>query len=161
MAGRLHSAGPRVEPLDVIPPTRDRAAERGPPYAPGMNAEATTLDIAARLFDCISRGDVEGVRALYDPDVRIWHNFDGVEQTRDQNLQLLGWLATNVKDIRYEEVQCQEVPGGFVQRHVLRGTAANGAKLDIPAAMFGTIKDGKIVRLEEYLDTAQTAALRG
>ena len=126
-----------------------------------MNAEATTLDIAARLFDCISRGDVEGVRALYDPEVRIWHNFDGVEQTRDQNLQLLGWLSANVKDIRYEDVRCEEVPGGFVQRHVLRGTAPNGTTLDIPAAMFGTIRDGKIVRLEEYLDTAQTAALRG
>jgi ketosteroid isomerase-like protein len=48
-----------------------------------------------------------------------------------------------------------------VQQHVLRGTAPDGTPLEVPAMMRVTVADGRITRLEEYLDTAQVAALRG
>jgi ketosteroid isomerase-like protein len=41
---------------------------------------------------------------------------------------------------------------------VLRGTAKNG-ELDLPAALRVYVSDGRITRLEEYLDTAQVAAV--
>ena len=118
------------------------------------------LAVADRLFAAIQAGDVEGVRAVYAPDIEVWHNFDKLNQTADENLRVLAWMVRKVKDRRYEDVRRHETPDGFAQQHVLRGIAPNGEVLDMPAAVFCTVKDGRITRLEEYLDPAQAAALR-
>lgn len=90
---------------------------------------------------------------------RIWHNFDQLDQTPEQNLRVLAWMVRKVTDRRYEEVRRIETPTGFAQKHVLRGLAPNGELLECPAAVFCAVEDGLITRLEEYLDTAQTAVL--
>lgn len=118
------------------------------------------LEVAERLFAAISVGDVDAVRELYSPDVVIWHNFDQVEQTRDQNLRTITWMTENVKDVRYEEIQRHEFDGGFVQQHVLRGTGPSGGALEMPACIICRVEDGLITRLDEYLDSAHTAPLR-
>ena len=118
------------------------------------------LEVAERLFAAIQAGEVEAVRELYSPDVVIWHNFDQVEQTRDQNLRTLTWMTKNVKDVRYEEIQRHEIAGGFVQQHVLRGTGPSGGQVEMPACIICRVEGGLITRLDEYLDSAQTAPLR-
>ncbi len=118
------------------------------------------LEVADRVFAAIQAGDVEAVRALYHPDIRVWHNFDQVEQTRDENLRVLAWMARKLKDRSYDEIRRFETADGFAQQHILRGIAPNGERLECPAAAFCTVKDGKITRIEEYLDTAQTAVLQ-
>jgi ketosteroid isomerase-like protein len=122
---------------------------------------ADDLELAEALMSAIQRGDVEAVRQLYSPDAVIWHNFDGVEQKAEENLVTLQWVTTNIASLRYEEIQRYPIPNGFVETHVLRGTAPNGTELDVPACLIGFCEDGRITRLEEYLDTAQVAALRG
>ncbi len=120
----------------------------------------TNLELCESLFAAIMRGDIEAVRAIYAPNAVIWHNNDQVEETPERNLRVLKWVSTNVKDLRYEEMKRQETATGFIQQHVLRGIAPNGTALEIPACIICEVKDGHIVRLDEYLDSAQTAALR-
>ena len=50
---------------------------------------------------------------------------------------------------------------GFVQQHVLRATARNGVEMVIPAILHIHCADGRITRVEEYLDPAQAAPMRG
>jgi len=119
------------------------------------------LQVAKKLFAAVEAGDVETVRSLYAPEFRIWHNYDGVAQTADENLGVLRWLVANVSNRRYEEVRLQKTDDGFVQQHVLRGTTTSGKTLELPACMLGTVKDGKIVRLDEYFDAAHLAVLEG
>ena len=119
------------------------------------------LQVAKKLFAAVEAGDVETVRGLYAPEFRIWHNYDGVAQTAEENLGVLRWLCENVSNRRYEEVRLQKTEAGFVQQHVLRGTTASGAKLELPACMVGVVKDGKIVRLDEYFDAAHLGVLQG
>jgi ketosteroid isomerase-like protein len=107
------------------------------------------------------RADVDAIRGIYAEDAQIWHNDDMATQTPDENLRVLRWVTRNVKDLRYEEIRRQETANGFIQQHVLRGVAPNGTALEIPACIVCTVKDGRITRLEEYLDSAQTAPLRG
>lgn len=121
----------------------------------------SNLDICERLFAAVQAGDTDTVRELYAPDAVIWHNDDGLEQSPEENLRVLRWVARNIKDFRYEEVRRHETPTGFVEQHVLRGIAPNGAPLEIPACIVCEVKDGRITRLDEYLDSAQTAPLRG
>jgi ketosteroid isomerase-like protein len=120
----------------------------------------SNLDLCDQLFSAIERGDIEAVRSIYAPDAVIWHNNDGLEENPERNLRVLGWVVKNVRDLRYEEIGRQETATGFVQQHVLRGVAPNGTPLEIPACIVCQVKDGRITRLEEYLDSAQTAALR-
>ena len=57
---------------------------------------ADALDVADRFFSAIEAGDIETVRALYHPDVEVWHNTDRAVQGRDANLVVLGWMSTNL-----------------------------------------------------------------
>lgn len=48
---------------------------------------------------------------------------------------------------------------GYIQQHVLRGTAPNGVEVAIPACLVVQLRDGLIARLDEYLDSAAVAPL--
>ena len=119
------------------------------------------LEVAERLFAAITAGDIDAVVAIYHPDVVVWHNTDGMEQTAQDNLIILRWVTHNIADLRYEEVRRAETPAGFVQQHVMRGIAPNGTPIEVPACVVCTVENGKITRLDEYLDATHTAPLRG
>lgn len=123
-----------------------------------MNDDAV-LALAARLFAAVTAGDLAALREIYAPECRIWHNGDGVAQTVEQNLMVLGWVTKHVRDLRYEDVRLQRTPTGFVQQHVLRGATASGKELAVPACLVGTVAHGRITRLDEYLDMAHLAVL--
>lgn len=125
-----------------------------------MPASSSPLEVAERFFAAIAAGDIEAIRGMYASDAVIWHNDDNQAQTPEQNLRVLRWVVRNVRELRYEEIRRQEWPGGFVQQHVLRGFAPNGDPLEMPACIVCTVADGRITRLDEYLDSAQTASLR-
>ena len=121
--------------------------------------EAENLALADRFFEAIPKGDVETIRSLYAPDAAIWHNNDRVAQSVDKNLRVLAWVAANVEGLRYEDVRRRVTANGWVQQHVLRGTAPNGEPLEIEACIVFTVAGGRITRLDEYLDPAQAAPL--
>ena len=114
--------------------------------------------IATRFFDAVQAGDIDTVASLYADDVVIWHNYDQLEQTKAQNLRTLGYVAATVVPRSYDDIQRVVLDDGFVQQHVLRGTAPGGA-LEVPAMLRVWVRDGQITRLDEYLDTAQVAVL--
>ncbi len=123
--------------------------------------DTDALALADRFFAAIEAGDLEAVRSAYAPDARIWHNHDGVTQTVDDNLVVLAWMASNLRDLRYEEVRRQPTPSGFVQQHVLRATLPGGGAFELPACIVIDLDgDGRITRLDEYLDSAAVAVLR-
>ena len=122
---------------------------------------AANLELAGRLFSAVERGDVEALREIYAPDAQIWHNTDQQVQTIEQNFRTIGWIAKNVKDFRYEDIQRQATETGFVEQHLTRGTGPGGNDFTIPACIVCTVVDGRITRLDEYLDSAQVAALAG
>jgi ketosteroid isomerase-like protein len=117
-------------------------------------------DIAAGLMAAIEAGDVDALRLIYAPQARIWHNDDGAEQTVEENLRTLRWLARNVRDLRYEEIRRDTLPAGYVQRHVLRGGLPDGTPIEVAACLFVTVEDGRITRIEEYADSRTSDPLR-
>ena len=119
------------------------------------------LALLADLLAAIESGDVDRVRALYAPDARIWHNFDDIEQTVDENLRTLSWMCKVLDDRRYDVIRREPVENGAMQTHVLRGVVrSTGAAFALHAALIVTMADGKVTRIDEYLDPAAAAALR-
>lgn len=117
------------------------------------------MELAERFFTAIEAGDVDAARAMYAPDAEIWHNTDGVVQTPDDNLRTLGWMTANLGGIRYTEVQRSPTEDGFVQQHVLVATNRGGQRVEVPACIVVRLRDGRITRLDEYLDSASVAAM--
>ncbi len=118
------------------------------------------VDFARRFVAAIQAGDTETVRACYAPDAKIWHNNDGVEQTVDQNMKVLDWFIRALPDRNYRVLRVEALPDGFLQQHVLEATMPDGSTWAMDACVVVRMKDGKIVRLDEYIDSAKSAVLR-
>lgn len=121
-----------------------------------MTAE---LEVAERFFRAVEDGDLEAVGRIYAPQARIWHNFSGKNQSVEENLKVLGWVARKLSGRRYEVLRRAAIPGGFMQQHVLHGTLADGSAFAMPACVICQVEGGRISVLEEYLDPAQAAAM--
>ncbi len=120
-----------------------------------MNAN----DVAEQLFAAIEAGDIDAVRSLYAPDVAVWHNTDGLTQSLDDNLRVLGWMTKHLPGTRYTEVRRAVTDSGFVQQHVLVATNRAGRNVAVPACIVAEVVDGRITRLDEYLDSAHVTEL--
>lgn len=125
-----------------------------------MTIANDTNVLADGFMRAIETGDIEGVRACYAPDARIWHNNDSLDQTVEENLKVLNWVARHLSDRRYEIESRHVFEGGYVQQHVLHGTLNSGKPFSMPACLVVTVTNGKIARLHEYLDSAHTLPLR-
>ena len=117
------------------------------------------LEVAERFFKAIEAGDVDTVRDLYDPDVVIWHNYDGLDKretgdSREDNLKVLAGLSKRIAGAYYDVWYRETTATGFVQQHVLRGTMPNGQPIELPACIICRVEEGRITRLDEYFDPA-------
>jgi ketosteroid isomerase-like protein len=119
-----------------------------------MNEPA--MQTAEKLFRAIENGDIDAIRNIYTPETKIWNNNDGIAQSVEQNLAVLKWVVSNIENVKYTEVRRQPTLTGFVQQHVLRGRFKD-KDIALPACIVATVEDGHITRLDEYLDSAQTA----
>lgn len=117
------------------------------------------LAVADALFAAIEAGDIDAVRGIYAEGAQIWHNTDGVVQGVEENLRTLTWVVENLTDRRYDDVVRQATADGFVQQHVLRVTTADGRRVELPACIVCRVEIGRVVRLDEYLDSAHVARL--
>lgn len=115
-------------------------------------------ELADRFLRAIEAADVATVQSLYAPNAEIWHNFDELIQGPADNAATLQGMHSRASNIRYTEVQRFASPGGFVQQHVLVADAKYGP-LRMPAMIRFWVTDGKISRLEEYLDTRQAMVM--
>jgi ketosteroid isomerase-like protein len=118
-------------------------------------------ELADRLVAAIESGDVEAVASIYADDAVIWHNTDQVEQSKVDNLAVLGWLVRKTSTRQYRDIRRSSTDGGFVQQHVLHVEFADGRSADLPACLVVRVSDDRITRLDEYLDNAGVIAAFG
>jgi ketosteroid isomerase-like protein len=123
-----------------------------------MSSEPEIRALARRFFDAVERGDIDTVFATYSPGARIWHNTDGVEQTRDDNAATLNGFVRRISNRVYDDRRLSVFEGGFVHQHKLRGTRPDGVAVSLDACIVCAVEDGRITRLDEYFDSAQVAA---
>ena len=114
--------------------------------------------LVTTFFNAIAAGDIATVERIYADDVQVWHNMSNSAQSKTENLAVLRGLS-RMGGLRYEVLERLIVGNRVSQRHTLHVLLRNGAKFEIPASLFLTIEDGRITRIDEYLDSAQTNAL--
>jgi ketosteroid isomerase-like protein len=120
--------------------------------------ELAVRSLAKRFFDAVEAGDIEAVGAMYAPDAVIWHNTDGLETSREANLETLRGFTRLIGERRYANRRVQVSESGFTQQHVLEGVRRDGTKVSLAACIVCEVNDGQITRLDEYFDSAALAA---
>jgi uncharacterized protein len=119
------------------------------------------LAIAATFAAASRQNDPDAYRALCATGALTWHNFDDADVTTEQTVKTVGWLHRTVPDLAWHDVALYPTPTGFVSQTIMTGTAPGGA-LRVHSCVIVTLDDaGLVTRVEEYLDPAQTAVLRG
>jgi len=115
-------------------------------------------EVADQIFAAIEAGDAGTVASLYADDVIVWHNNDGVEQTKEQNLRVLDWMVRSTTSREYRAVRRFAIDGGFAQQHDLHLEFDDGRTADLPACLVVAVADGLITRIDEYLDGPSAVA---
>jgi ketosteroid isomerase-like protein len=124
---------------------------------PGYSMDA----IADRLSAAMEAGDIDTVAAMWSDDVAVWHAGDGRTRDKARGLKVVNWFLSATANRHYDVVSRQPFDGGFVQQHVLSGTARDGKPYSMRIAMIIHVgADGLITSIHEYFDPATLAPLR-
>lgn len=122
--------------------------------------DAEIRALAERFFGAIEAGNMSAFRDCYADDVAVWHNFDRRTKTVDENYKAVEAMVGRVSDLRYSDRRLEIFVDGFVQEHVVRAVRRDGSDVSVPAVIICRVRDGKIVSLAEYVDSADVAEIR-
>jgi ketosteroid isomerase-like protein len=119
---------------------------------------AALNDLADRLFDAFVAHDLDAVEAMMAPDAVLVQN--GKRSTFAESRVWLETITQVLGDHRYEEVRRIAGDGAIVEEHQVRSTTPGGQAIDLAACVVIRVDDaGRIVSLDEYVDTAPLAGL--
>lgn len=107
-----------------------------------------------RMYEALGRGDVDAALDCLTDDARVWHSFDCA--SHDRAAMRGQWEATvrAFPEQALGDVRREPIEGGFVQRHVWSVKSADGERKAWACCIFVRIEDGRIARLDEYIDRA-------
>lgn len=110
--------------------------------------------IIERMYAALGSGDIDAAIACYTPDALIWHSFDCVAHDLDAIRPQWEAMKPAFPEQEIVDIRRERIAGGFVQRHLWVVRAASGERKAWPVGIFVTIEDGRIFRLDEYIDRA-------
>jgi ketosteroid isomerase-like protein len=109
------------------------------------------------FFDAISRADIPAARACCTPDAIFWHSFDGVPMDLDTISRDWAALAEAFPERAFVDARRSPTPDGFVQQHMMTARSASGERMAWAICMVIRLREGRISRLDEYIDRAGLA----
>jgi ketosteroid isomerase-like protein len=115
--------------------------------------------LADRFVAALEHGDEAELAQLYHPDLRFTIRTAGATYDRDAALRNFRTMWPHLHDVEVEVVDRQITEFGFLSQQVLRATIADGTRLSVPMCMIFQLRDGRIVRIDEYFDAAAVGPL--
>ncbi len=124
-----------------------------------MTAASAATAVAERLTRAVADNDVDALTALYAPGSVVWHSTDQVELKLEQVKDLVRAIREVARCVITVSATLT-TDHGFVQTQENTYTFRDGTSTRFHAALVVTLDDeGRISRLEEYLDSAGLAPL--
>ena len=111
--------------------------------------------IAHELFDALERGDADKIDQLYAADLGFWFNITGATIDRDENLQALVDGKALHRRRLYNDRLIDTFDDGFLARYTCEVHTHDGKKVALWACLVATIHDGRIIHMDEYLDSSK------
>lgn len=117
--------------------------------------EYETRELCTQFFDAYQDGRTDVLKEIMSDDCIVWHNVFGKETTRDDNLTAYPNSYSGQRRRLYNDRQINAFEDGFVIQYTLHGTMTSGHKAGMPICIVGRCRDGKITRIDEYMDTTK------
>jgi hypothetical protein len=130
-------------------------------------ADAATInELADQLFAAIERSDETTLDRLFDSDITVWRSGARRDDDKQSALKVLRWFIGATEQRRYQLLDRQLFPGGFVQQHILHATGRGGESIALRVCIVIKVdlSSGSQVlvsRIDEYFDPAELAPLFG
>lgn len=124
-----------------------------------MAAEAgAALELANRFCETLlARGEWDD--ALFSSDATLWHNTDERVLSLTRAVASRSRISASHPDFAVVDVTAAAWEAGFVVEFAYTATAGCGRAVRIPACIIGTIADGRVAGVAEYLDSTALAHL--
>jgi hypothetical protein len=121
-------------------------------------------EVADQLFAAIERSDEAALDQLFDDDIAVWRAGARRDDDKERALKVLRWFIGVTTQRRYEILDRQLFPDGFVQQHILHATGHDGGSIALRVCIvikLGISPSSKalISRIDEYFDPAELAPL--
>lgn len=124
-------------------------------------ANPTPSQLARRFLDAIGERDLDGLRAIVDEGALFWTNLGQEDVDRETRLARVAMEFSLFETFTFEAARIDEFADGFVVRASARGSLGDGQRFEFPVCIVGETRDGRIVRLEEYVDSGPVAPILG
>jgi ketosteroid isomerase-like protein len=98
--------------------------------------------------------DVEKFQTILADDFIMWYNFEDLDRTREQFIETLKSAHAMFSNQVNENTRITVTTEGFVLQATMRGVL-DGKAIAAPYCLVARIRDGKVVRGDEYFDTSQ------
>jgi ketosteroid isomerase-like protein len=96
--------------------------------------------------------DLEGMKAIAHDDFIQWHATIRKNLSKDEEFAMLT-AALEVMNIKFHHIRLTPLDGGVLQQCLADiQIDGSGEANDVPFAMIFRLKDGRIVRCDEYMD---------
>jgi len=123
-----------------------------------MDELAANEELGVRFVAAMTGGDKEALQDIFDENAVIWHPTDMKEKNAHASFDGLTTFFRE-RSISYQDIRRSAFPGGFVQQHVVTAPKDNGEVFQMPVCIVAAVKGGRIVRIDEYYDSARRAQL--
>jgi ketosteroid isomerase-like protein len=110
--------------------------------------------LALRLLHASETYDIAEIEAIFHPNAQVWHNTDQVVLSWSENLKDSEIFVRALPNKRYVDVKITPFEGGYIQQHRVVGESLDGKPFDLPSCLIFQVKKGRIVRMDEYFDSA-------
>ena len=114
-----------------------------------------------RFFDAYQDRRIDELESIYAPDCIVWHNVFGRDTKGSENLAALPKSYEGQRRRTYDDRTINTFEGGFVIQYTLHGVQHSGHRCALWICIVGLCRDGKITRIDEYMDSSKFAAWAG
>jgi ketosteroid isomerase-like protein len=135
----------------------DSATLRPQPAGPEIDA----VDIIRRYNKAWFAQDLPGMAAFLAEDLVLWHNHIGRRFGKSEMLDFIRSALDVIARVEFRKARGVATETGVLQQHELYLEMKDGRVItDVPNCIVYTLRGGKIVGIEEYVDSAALAAVR-
>jgi ketosteroid isomerase-like protein len=112
-------------------------------------------ELCNRFFDAIERHDMDEIADIYADDFTIWVNVTDSAKTKEQNIQTLVAGKPLHRRRTYDDRRIVTFGTGFLAQYSVNIVQLDGERRSLSACLLAFCKDGRIQRIEEYLDSSR------
>jgi ketosteroid isomerase-like protein len=110
---------------------------------------------AERVRDIMGRGIPEEIAEVLDAEATVWECTDSVSIPMSAVGAFHAALAEALESMDFLDSSVVSTSNGYIDRHTKRMTTKGGQQFLIPSCLIIELRDGKIHRVAEYLDSAR------